>query len=167
MPGFEQFLTGLLSSALKELTIYEDYDEEFRQHCQSWLAGGPVHTNHSSLGLALALASKCLEHLSASFIIDAEHFFRLVRIEQFPLSLGEVDIAQTWTWSKLESLALTSRLLAPNQRTDDINHLLESAAYTVRSMPKLRVMEIWGGEGKEGTIFRSEIQEAMGVLCGA
>ncbi|KAI1662289.1 hypothetical protein F4813DRAFT_344061 [Daldinia decipiens] len=53
-------------------------------------------------GLSAVLASKSLDlqHLTISFMIDAEEFFQ--------------HCQSTWSWSHLQSLALTSQLLQDN-----------------------------------------------------
>ncbi|KAI8309827.1 hypothetical protein K4K61_001362 [Colletotrichum sp. SAR11_59] len=86
------------------------------------------------VGKAIAHVSLQLEHLSASFMVDASHFFS--------------GCEPSWQWSSLISLALTSGLLAPDAKTTQIGAMLRTAAKVAMRMPKLRVMEIW--DGREG-----------------
>ena len=61
----------------------------------------------------IALASLKLEHLAASFIVDASHFF---------------EIEPSWEWPNLISLVLTSTVLTPDENSVDIGAMLQAAA---------------------------------------
>lgn len=86
---------------------------------------------------ALARASLEFKHLSASFIVDARDFF---------LTDG--------TWPALTTLALTSRLLAPDAKQDGIDGMLKAAAAAAERMPSLETMEIWNGREGLAGLFR-------------
>lgn len=107
----------------------------------------------ASLGHRLARASRQLQHLSASFAIDAKDFFQPFWLQFLPTS---TEPTQDWMWSSLETLALTSLLLShPRQSHAEINYLLEAASLAVRRMPRLLTLELWNGNGNEhGCIFR-------------
>lgn len=70
----------------------------------------------------VALASLKLEHVAASFIVDASHFF---------------EIESSWEWPNLKSIVLTSRLLAPDEDPSKIGTMLSSAAAAAMKMPRL------------------------------
>ncbi|CAI0648974.1 unnamed protein product, partial [Colletotrichum noveboracense] len=89
---------------------------------------------------AIAHVSLQLEHLSASFMADASHFFS--------------GCEPSWKWSNLTSLALTSQLLAPDATTTQIGAMLRTAAKVALRMPKLRVMEIWNGREGLAALFQ-------------
>lgn len=78
----------------------------------------------------VALASLKLEHLTASFIVDASHFFK---------------IELSWEWPLLSSLVLTSNLLTPDENPIEIGAMLQAAAAAALKMPQLETMEIWNG----------------------
>ncbi|MBE3042900.1 hypothetical protein IMZ48_10080 [Candidatus Bathyarchaeota archaeon] len=81
-----------------------------------------------------------LEHLSASFMVDASHFFHVRE--------------PSWTWPNLTSLALTSRLLAPDESSTGMEDMLREAAAAAMKMPKLETMEIWNGREGLAMLFR-------------
>ncbi|KAK1845415.1 hypothetical protein CCHR01_11965 [Colletotrichum chrysophilum] len=89
----------------------------------------------------LALASLKLEHLAASFIVDASSFF---------------EIQPAWEWPSLISLTLTSRLLRPDGNLVEIEAMLRAAAAAAAAvkMPKLVTMEIWNGRKGLSSLFR-------------
>lgn len=90
------------------------------------------------VGAAFALRSLSLEHLSVSYLINAEDFIRACQ--------------STWAWYRLESLALTSHLLRKGVNVwdhhDRINNLLYETAKVALQMPNLKALALWsGGKG--------------------
>ncbi|KAL2397983.1 hypothetical protein ABEF94_001600 [Exophiala dermatitidis] len=83
-----------------------------------------------------------LTTLSASFMVDARHFFAVRQ--------------DSWTWDKLTSLALTSRALIEDADTPDINNMLQAAAMAALKMPRLDTMELWNGRRGVAMLFRYE-----------
>ena len=95
---------------------------------------------------ALVEASLGLEHLAASFVSDASHFF---------------NACQKWNiWPRLESLALTSNVLKSQQQSVYINDLLETIALVAIKMPRLKSMELWNGRAGFAGVFRYQIFES-------
>ncbi|KAI1372001.1 hypothetical protein F4677DRAFT_449837 [Hypoxylon crocopeplum] len=143
----ERFLHPIeaaLPRTLKQLTIFEDseIDAVFGLH-----RGSEPGVNSLELGLAIARASQTLEHLSASYIIDAKDFFQPF----WPRSTASTG----WTWDKLNTIALTSHFLNPDQPPKQTNDLFEAASIAARHMPNLGIMEIWNGRrGQHSCIFR-------------
>ena len=91
-------------------------------------------------GYALVEASLRLEHLAASFVSDASHFF---------------DACRKWNiWPRLESLALTSNVLKSQQQSVYINDLLEKVALVAMKMPRLESMELWNGRAGFAGVFQ-------------
>ena len=89
---------------------------------------------------ALVEASLGLEHLAASFVSDASHFF---------------DACQKWNiWPRLESLTLTSNVLNPQQESVYINDFLEKIALVAMKMPRLKTMELWNGRAGFAGVFQ-------------
>ncbi|ROV96293.1 hypothetical protein VMCG_07731 [Cytospora schulzeri] len=103
-----------------------------------------------AVGRIVALASFKLEHLAASFIVDASHFF---------------EIEASWEWPNLSSLVLTSRLLTPDENAVEIRGMLRGAAAAAIKMPQLETMEIWNGRKGLASLFKyqasREVQQAM------
>ena len=105
-----------------------------------------VQTAEIETAYALVEASLGLEHLAASFVSDASHFF---------------DACQKWNiWPRLESLALTSNILEPQQQSLYINDLLETIALVAMKMPRLKVMELWNGRAGFAGFFKYQICES-------
>lgn len=118
--------------------LFENFSQQYPQ--AYWVS--PVRAPVSEVSHAVAHASLELEHLSASFIVDASHFFN--------------TLMPSWEWPNLISLALTSQLLAPNSSPDRMNGMLQAAAAAVAKMPKLQAMEIWTGGKGSAALFRYE-----------
>ena len=94
---------------------------------------------------ALVEVSLGLEHLAASFVSDASHFF---------------DACRKWNiWPRLESLALTSNVLKPQQQSVCISDLLEMIALVAMKMPRLKSMELWNGRAGFAGVFQYQIFE--------
>ena len=92
---------------------------------------------------ALVEASLGLEHLVASFVSDASHFF---------------DACQKWKiWPRLESLALTSNVLTSQQQSVDISDFLETITLVAMKMPRLKSMELWNGSAGVAGVFQYQI----------
>ncbi|GKT58865.1 PRANC domain protein [Colletotrichum tofieldiae] len=108
-----------------------------------------------AVGQMVALASLKLEHLAASFIADASHFFK---------------IHPAWEWPNLTSLVLTSKLLTPDESSIEIGAMLRAAAAAAMKMPRLETMEIWNGRKGLAALFRYQafrnIQQAVIVWRG-
>lgn len=88
----------------------------------------------------LARASIHLETLSASFMVDAGHFFAARQV--------------TWAWDRLVSLSLTSTSLTDDPDHSVIRNLLQDAAAAVLKMPVLNTMELWNGRRGLAMLFR-------------
>ncbi|KAL7620502.1 hypothetical protein AAE478_009497 [Parahypoxylon ruwenzoriense] len=99
----------------------------------------PVHIPWFGLvdpseGLGAVFASKSLDlqHLAISFMVNAEELFR--------------HCQSTWSWSHLQSLALTSQLLQDDwERREQIEALLCRASVLVQMMPKIHTFVLWNG----------------------
>ena len=105
-----------------------------------------VQAAEINTGYALVEASLRLEHLAASFVLDASHFF---------------DACQKWNiWPRLESLALTSNVLKPQQQSVYINDLLETVALVAMKMPRLKSMELWNSRAGFAGVFQYQILES-------
>ncbi|KAI0841931.1 hypothetical protein F5Y06DRAFT_306900 [Hypoxylon sp. FL0890] len=84
------------------------------------------------LGAVFASRSLNLQHLAVSFMVNAEEVFRYCQ----PM----------WSWSHLQSLALTSQLLQDDWgKREQIEALLCRASVLVQKMPKLHTFVLWNG----------------------
>lgn len=61
---------------------------------------------------------------------------------------------RSWKWPNLTSLALTSRLFAPDESPIKIENMLQAAAAAAMKMPNLEIMEIWNGQVELAALFR-------------
>ena len=128
---------------MRRIVLFEDFNDDYITTFQGTvesLDAEPVRTADVAISTALAEASLNLEHLSASFIVDARDFFHAIH--------------STWVWSKLLSLVLTSRLLVPSESHVEINGILQAAAAAVMKMPRLNAMELWNGGKGSACVFR-------------
>jgi hypothetical protein len=100
-----------------------------------WMQVEAVRVVDPRIGAAFASKSRDLEQLSVSYIVNVEDFLEACE--------------PSWTWPRLESLALTSQLLYHGRgRRAGIDALLYGAGMTALRMPRLRTLAIW--DGREG-----------------
>ena len=131
---------SLRSDHLRRMVIYEDF------HSNNPAISLAVQAAEKDTGYALVEASLGLEHLAASFVSDASHFF---------------DACQKWNiWPRLESLALTSSVLKPQQQSVYINDHLETAALVAMEMPLIKSMELWNGSAGFACVFQYRMSES-------
>lgn len=95
---------------------------------------------------ALVEASLGLEHLAASFVSDASHFFDGCQRRKI--------------WPRLESLTLTSKYLTSQQKPIRINDLLEKVALVAMKMPRLKSLELWNGRAGSAGLFQYQMLES-------
>lgn len=130
---------SLKSDQLRRLVIFEDF------HGNNPAMSLRVQAAEIDTGHALVEASLRLEHLAASFVSDASHFF---------------DACQKWDiWPRLESLALTSNVLESQQQSVCINDFLERVALVAMKMPRLKSMELWNGRAGFAGVFQYQLHE--------
>ncbi|KAL8837096.1 MAG: hypothetical protein Q9170_002653 [Blastenia crenularia] len=139
---------GLYDQRLTDKMLFEDFQEDYvavfpRIH--PGFDATPIRIPNYVVSEALAKASLELEHLSASFMVDAVYFFQARR--------------PSWAWKHLVSLVLTSRLLVPSEDHAEINLLFQAAAVTAMKMPSLRTMELWNGRRGLACVFRYQASE--------
>ncbi|KAI1122752.1 hypothetical protein F5Y10DRAFT_286855 [Nemania abortiva] len=126
-----------LPHTLTRLIVFED-SYKFYDPKQPTYIPSPYSSGYYPGALPSAVfASKTpnLQHLAISFMVNAEELFRHCR--------------STWSWLRLESLALTSELLQDDWgKREQLENLLCRASVLVQKMPKLRTLVLWNG-GKE------------------
>lgn len=126
--------------------IFEDFNDAYitlYQEQHRFLDADFIRESNFAMSRELAKASLDLEHLSASFLIDARHFFQACE--------------STWVWSKLKSIAITSRILSSDKDSEKIKDALRAAAVTALQMSKLETMEIWNYEIGLACVFRYQV----------
>ncbi|TEY62241.1 hypothetical protein BOTCAL_0165g00010 [Botryotinia calthae] len=137
-PNFQLLFESLSCAQLQRLIIFENFDQtypaSYRTDCD------PMRILSSSISRALANASLKLEHLSLSFMVEASHFFKAREL--------------SWKWPNLTWLALTSRLLIPQELPAELDDMLQAAAAAAMNMPNLEIMEIWNGKKGLAMLFR-------------
>ena len=151
-----------LPETLKSLTIFEDSNEDYNiVHCFHCVAREWPHlpelvrTPSPSIGAALAHRSVGLEKLFASYIVDANDFFRACK--------------PYWTWDNLTTLTLTSKLFPLcNPHPPAINKMLVNAGTAALSMPQFRTMAMWNGMKRHACAFRYQVTANSATLswCG-
>ncbi|RFN47635.1 pranc domain protein [Fusarium flagelliforme] len=139
----QTMIESFASTRLCNLTIFENFNDAYREiYSKRSFPVAAVRVPDPAVSKKLARASLHLTTLSASFMVDASHFFAARR--------------DSWTWDKLTSLALTSGTLTNDARPEDINRMLHNAAEVALQMPKLDAMEIWNGRRGVAMVFRYE-----------
>ncbi|WAO96759.1 Hypothetical protein NCS54_01444300 [Fusarium falciforme] len=133
---FEQVIQKHFPQTLRRVSIFEDFNDSLSTVINDTLLALQLPANTSRIGgskVAAALASKSLnlEHLSVSYMASADDFFKAC--------------LPTWTWHRLQSLALTSGLLRRTESRRDIDYLLYKAGSVALQMPRLHTMVIWDG----------------------
>ncbi|KAL7943953.1 hypothetical protein V8C42DRAFT_353852 [Trichoderma barbatum] len=134
-----------LNKNLKKLVVFENFNQQYTTTMQRFQDGvdlaecDTIRNPSPAVSRMVALASLKLEHLAASYIINASHFF---------------DIEPSWEWPNLTSLALTSKLLSPDEDSIEIGAMLRAAAAAALKMPQLKTMEIWNGRKGLAALFK-------------
>lgn len=148
---YQTLLNSLDSSQLRKLVLFEDFNEQYPGCFNKLISLATtsieiIRTPTFSLSRTVANTSLKLEHLSASFMVEAEYFFYARE--------------PSWEWPNLTSLALTSQLLAPDESPENIDDMLQEAAAAAMKMPNLETMEIWNG--REGLAMLFRYQQSIG-----
>ncbi|KAL2867734.1 uncharacterized protein BJX67DRAFT_380677 [Aspergillus lucknowensis] len=142
--SFRSLFQSLASSQLRRLVLFENFNQQYPLGFMRSVSGcDPIRIPTSDVSRAVAKASLELEHVSASFIVDASDFFHTRE--------------PSWKWPRLTSLALTSRLLAPDESPIEIDNMLRAAAAAAMKMPNLETMEIWNGQEGLAMLFRYQV----------
>ncbi|QPC72312.1 hypothetical protein HYE68_003064 [Fusarium pseudograminearum] len=135
--GNQELIESFRSTKLCKLTIFENFTEEYPEAGIEFPA---VRVLDPAVSRKLARSSLHLTTLSASFMVDASHFF--------------AGCQDSWVWDNLTSLTLTSRALTESTCPSDINNMLHAAAAAAFRMPKLETMELWNGRRGVAMLFR-------------
>ena len=93
----------------------------------------------SRIGAAFASRSLDLEQLSVSYMANAEDFLRAC--------------LSTWTWQRLQCLALTSQLIRHTRSRQEIDALLYKAGITALRMPRLHTLVLWNSSRGNACTF--------------
>ncbi|KAF5002822.1 hypothetical protein FGRMN_76 [Fusarium graminum] len=133
----QTMIKSFSQTELHKLTIFENFNEAYPER---YLDTPAIRVPNPAVGRRLARASLHLTMLSASFMADACHFFAARQ--------------DSWTWYKLTSLALTSRVLTDDADPLDIDNMLRDAAAAALNMSRLDTMELWNGRRGVAMLFR-------------
>jgi hypothetical protein len=143
---------------VKRVSIFKDFNNQLAlalNNVSPHLDRDVDTTSVVDLRLAKAFAAKShhLEHLSISYMIDAQQFF--ISCQQLPC-----------TWNLLQSLTLTSSTLARTAPHRNIYTLLQNAGSIALKMPQLKTMVLWNSEPGHAcaVIYRRHIASAMATL---
>jgi hypothetical protein len=74
------------------------------------------------------------------------------------------DREPSWKWPNLTSLALTSRLLAPDANPIEIENMVLAAATVAMKMLKLETIDIRNGQVGLAMLFRYQPDRKGGLL---
>jgi hypothetical protein len=143
---------------VKRISIFKDFNNQLAlalNNATPHLGRDIETTSAVDLALAKAFAAKSrhLEHLSISYMIDAQQFFP--SCQQLPC-----------TWNILQSLTLTSSTLARTVPPQHIYTLLQNASAIALKMPKLKTMVLWNSESGQAcaVIYQKYTASARATL---
>lgn len=159
---FSYLIKTVLPETVRMVSVFEDFDDNIASILGDdamwpldlgdetiWapLGGAPVwllkvevpRPVAPSIGAALAPTSLNFEHLSVSYMVNAEDFFQACR--------------PTWNWKDLKSLSLTSQLLSDSSKRQKVYALLHEAGTVALQMPKLHTLQIWYGTRASACAF--------------
>lgn len=135
---------SLASDRLRRLILFENFNQVYPASYVN-MGCGLLRTPSSDISRAVANASRTLDHLAASFIVDASAFFDSREL--------------SWEWPNLTWLALTSRLFVPDGSSVELDDMLRAAAAAAMKMPNLETMEIWNGAKGLAMLFKYQRAE--------
>lgn len=147
-----RLLAHHLPASAKDLTLFDEFDTAFHQQPSKALDAQPV----PHLSRAVIAASRRLENVAVSFLVDAKDFFQ-------PFWPGTLPPKPKVGWNRLQSLALTSSVLTSGSDAA-VNELLQAAARAAMRMPKLQVLELWDRRGEEAAVFRYKTMDRRSVI---
>ncbi|KAL6890465.1 hypothetical protein GGI43DRAFT_415957 [Trichoderma evansii] len=130
---------------LKRFVIFENFNQQYPAFKQRFMDGvemtgcDSIRNPTPAVSRIVVLSTLKLEHIAASFIVDASQVF---------------EIELSWEWPNLVSLALTSKLLTPDEDSIEIGAMLQAAAAAAMKMPQLETMEIWNGRKGLAALFK-------------
>jgi hypothetical protein len=143
---------------VKRVSIFKDFNNQLALALNNATPhlGRDIETNSAvDLELAKAFAAKShhLEHLSISYMIDAQQFF--TSCQQLPC-----------TWNLLQSLTLTSSTLARTVPHQHVYTVLRNASLIALKMPQLKTMVLWNSEPRQAcaVIYQQHTASAMATL---
>ncbi|KAF2012461.1 hypothetical protein BU24DRAFT_484101 [Aaosphaeria arxii CBS 175.79] len=152
----------VLPEHVKEVSIFKDFNDQLeltldnaRSSLYQYLGVPRIITSavHLALSKAFARKSHNLERLSIAYMIDAQQLF--ISCRQMPC-----------TWNLLQSLTLTSSILARTASHQSIYALLQDASLTALNMPQLKSMVLWnGGQGQAcAVIYQRRTTNGLATL---
>ncbi|KAJ3490825.1 hypothetical protein NLG97_g5705 [Lecanicillium saksenae] len=135
--GNQTLIESFPQTQLRKLAIFENFNDAYPER---YFQAPAIRVPSPVVSQKLARASLQLTMLSASFIVDAGHFFAILQT--------------SWTWDILTSLALTSRVLTNDADPLETDGMLKEAASAALKMPRLDTMEIWNARRGVALLFR-------------
>lgn len=140
-------MVGLLRldvvNRLRKLVLFEDFNRTYTtSHGPGYVVTYGEHTGvkpirRPSAGVTARLAAASLD-----------------------LQWDAVQPGWFWTWTSLQTLALTSQDLIPREDRRDINEMLRRGAEVVKKMPRLQIMELWNSRQGNAAVFRYKSSRA-------
>ncbi|KAL6831015.1 hypothetical protein J3E69DRAFT_328366 [Trichoderma sp. SZMC 28015] len=140
--GFEM---RCLPDTVNSLVIFED-SYRFYDQFRLWPLQSIQPAGHSKeIDADFVSKSLKLQHLSISFMINAESLFQKCQSD--------------WTWPRLQSLALTSKLLLHEHRAP-ITNLLLRAGVLAQQMPMIHTFVLWNCEKAHACAFIYRVEKS-------
>ncbi|PKK55139.1 hypothetical protein CI102_159 [Trichoderma harzianum] len=137
------------------LVIFEDsyrFYNRFPPRWPSWLQSFLQSTDPGEeIDAGFVSKSLQLQHLSISFMVNAEAFFQKCQSD--------------WTWPRLQSLALTSKLLRHEaEHRDPITNLLLRAGVLAQQMPMIHTFVLWNCEKAHACAFIYRVERGTASI---
>ena len=140
-------MVGLLRldvvNRLRKLVLFEDFNRTYTtSHGPGYVVTYGEHTGVKPI----RRPSACVAARLAAASLD--------------LQWDAVQPGWFWTWTSLQTLALTSQDLIPREDRRDINEMLRRGAEVVKKMPRLQIIELWNSRQGNAAVFRYKSSRA-------
>ncbi|KAI3401433.1 hypothetical protein diail_10867 [Diaporthe ilicicola] len=134
---FQYFFESIVSKDVQKLVMFGNFHQTDLD-----AVSGSDHgrTLTHAISQMAAETSLKLKHFSGAFLVEADQFFS--------------SRESSWEWNNLQSLVLTSQLIAPESELSDIEQMLKDAAAAAMRMPRLDTLEIWNGREALASLFK-------------
>jgi hypothetical protein len=134
---YQHLFESLVSKGVQKLVMFGNFHQT---DLDAISEADPDRTLTRGISQMAAETSLKLKHFSGAFLVEADQFFSPRK--------------SSWEWDNLESLVLTSQLIAPESDLTDIEQMLKGAAAAAMRMPRLHTMEIWNGREALASLFK-------------
>lgn len=134
----DDLIANIHPTTLRTLTVFEDFCKEHLLLAPLFHGPRCVYVQQQrwvdESSKQFAVRSLNLQHLSISFMAEAEIFFS--------------HCQSSWTWKNLQTIVLTTRHFNRHFKPQAVSVLLQNAAQVALRMPSLEIMVLWSASRK-------------------